>query len=125
MERDHLISPGLQEDDAPIYTGNSHIQVQPNDMETPNVASENDQGFQLQPEDEPQVPRDASPAQPWVLLSKSRYILFLVLLYMAAALFSWIVMCILTSRPITTAHYGLWFLPVSNDYLELTQLRRS
>ena len=41
-------------------------------------------------------------------LHRSAYPLLLVTLYSTAALFAWIITCILSQRPITVGHYGVW-----------------
>lgn len=56
----------------------------------------------------PEQHEDDQPATPSARLHRSGYILFLVLLYIFLALFSWIVICYLSFRPITTDRYGLW-----------------
>ena len=43
---------------------------------------------------------------PAVTLHKSSYILYIVVIYASLALTAWILICILTVRPLTTAHYG-------------------
>ena len=48
-------------------------------------------------------------------LHRSVYVLCLVFLYMALALFAWIVTCILTIRPITAKHYGVWIWTEDNN----------
>ena len=47
---------------------------------------------------------------PTASLRRSGHVLYLVLLYSTLAVFSWVVLCILTKRPITaTRHYGVNF----------------
>ena len=48
-----------------------------------------------------------NPPTPSVSLGRSVYIVLLVLLYAAAALYSWVVICILTDRPIGGIGYGI------------------
>jgi hypothetical protein len=43
---------------------------------------------------------------PAVTLHKSSYILYIVVIYASLALTAWILICILTFRPLTTARYG-------------------
>lgn len=45
---------------------------------------------------------------PSTVLPRSSYALFLTLFYIVLALFSWILTCILSFRPVTTGHYGFW-----------------
>ncbi|KAJ5355679.1 hypothetical protein N7517_010288 [Penicillium concentricum] len=45
---------------------------------------------------------------PSATLHRSGYILLLVLLYIFLAVFSWVVTCYLSFRPITTQHYDFW-----------------
>ncbi|KAJ5993684.1 hypothetical protein N7451_009408 [Penicillium sp. IBT 35674x] len=49
------------------------------------------------------------------LLKNSWYILYLVLGYVGLALFSWVVICILSVRPITAKHYGVWIWNDQNN----------
>lgn len=59
-----------------------------------------------------------SPASPSATLHRSGYILFLVLLYVGLALFSWIITCFLSFRPVTANQYG-----VSNDHKDVYRSR--
>ncbi|KAJ5671878.1 hypothetical protein N7507_001005 [Penicillium longicatenatum] len=49
------------------------------------------------------------------LLARSWYILYLALGYIGLALFSWVVTCILSVRPITANHYGVWIWNAQNN----------
>jgi hypothetical protein len=49
------------------------------------------------------------------LLDRSWYILYLALGYIGLALFSWVVTCILSVRPITANHYGVWIWNAQNN----------
>lgn len=48
-----------------------------------------------------------SPPKPSTPLQRSVYVVFLVLLYAIAALYSWVIICILTHRPIGGISYGI------------------
>lgn len=49
-------------------------------------------------------------------LHRSGYILFLTLIYITLAAFSWVVICYLSFRPITAAHYGARFSGTQTGY---------
>lgn len=53
------------------------------------------------------------PHKPPVPLQRSVYIVFLTLLYAAAALYAWVITCILTHRPIGGTDYGTGLLTIS------------
>lgn len=54
-------------------------------------------------------------ATPSATLHRSGYILFLTLIYICLAIFSWVVTCYLSFRPITAKHYGAWIWNNDND----------
>lgn len=62
--------------------------------------------------DEPTASKSKPPA---TKIHRSAYILVLVILYAFLALFSWNISCILTDRPMTTDHYGVWFWDRDNN----------
>ncbi|QMW44316.1 hypothetical protein G4B11_007736 [Aspergillus flavus] len=49
---------------------------------------------------------------PTTRIKRSTYVVWLVLVYATLDLFSWVVLCRLTYRPVTASHYGYW---ISND----------
>lgn len=87
MERDSLISPETRADDPPTSANEKQARAPLDGIKMPTA---NESGHDL----------------PRLQLRSSSYVLALVALYMALALFSWVVTCILTVRPITTASYG-------------------
>lgn len=64
---------------------------------------------------------ELKPPNSSVLLQRSVYIVFLVLLYAAAALYAWVIICILAHRPIDGKAYGgdilhSWHALPGSDY---------
>lgn len=49
-------------------------------------------------------------------LHRSSSVLFLVLIYSTITILSWVVTCILTFRPMTAHHYGVWIWNADNDW---------
>jgi hypothetical protein len=80
-----------------------------------DVASEHD-AFLIHESEDPISPNN----QPFqsshaTKLRRSAYVLLLVLLYSAAALFAWTITCILSFRPLTANHYGAWIWNKENN----------
>ncbi|GFF51378.1 lipase 5 [Aspergillus udagawae] len=95
--RDPVWSPMLKLSETLIEPTNSAISTPGSDRHSVDDDSSNQQGAGS---DKP------NPPNPSVPLQRSVYILFLTLLYGAAALYAWIIICILTYRPIGANSYG-------------------
>ncbi|ORY10276.1 hypothetical protein BCR34DRAFT_485989, partial [Clohesyomyces aquaticus] len=59
----------------------------------------NREGIEVEPEPEKQT---------LTKLHRSTYIVYIVILYVAASLVAWVITCILVSRPMTLQHYDVW-----------------
>lgn len=80
-----------------------------NDPSAENIASQTGQNQKPAKQIQTLLPPQAR------LLKSSWYILYLVLGYIGLALFSWVVTCILSVRPITAKHYGVWIWNDQNN----------
>jgi hypothetical protein len=106
MEHEHLIDPDLIDHDASAQAVHNQIEAPVDSMVT-STLGENGQDDAMQPGERPEKPLVSS-KQHGTRLYHSGYVLVLVLLYAALALFAWIVTCTLTFHPITsTSNYGL------------------
>jgi len=54
-----------------------------------------------------QTGQHVTPSVPSAGLHRSSYVIYLVLLYAALAVFAWVVTCVQTYRPLTVGHYGV------------------
>lgn len=112
MEHEHLIDPDLSDHDASAQAAHNQIEA-PVDSMVASTLGENGQDDAMQPGERPETSLVSS-KQHGTRLYHSGYILVLVLLYAALALFAWIVTCTLTFHPITsTSNYGLPSLRLS------------
>jgi hypothetical protein len=106
MEHEHLIDPDLIDHDASAQAVHNQIEAPVDSMVT-STLGENGQDDAMQPGEWPEKPLISSKHH-GTRLYHSGYVLVLVLLYAALALFAWIVTCTLTFHPITsTSNYGL------------------
>ena len=106
MEHEHLIDPDLIDHDASAQAVHNQIEAPVDSMVT-STLGENGQDDAMQPGERPEKPLISSKHH-GTRLYHSGYVLVLVLLYAALALFAWIVTCTLTFHPITsTSNYGL------------------
>jgi hypothetical protein len=106
MEHEHLIDPDLIDHDASAQAVHNQIEA-PVDSMVASTLGENGQDDAMQPGERPEKPLISSKHH-GTRLYHSGYVLVLVLLYAALALFAWIVTCTLTFHPITsTSNYGL------------------
>jgi hypothetical protein len=106
MEHEHLIDPDLIDHDASAQAVHNQIEAPVDSMVT-STLGENGQDDAMQPGERPEKPLISSKHH-GTRLYHSGYVLVLVLLYAALALFAWIVTCTLAFHPITsTSNYGL------------------
>lgn len=85
----------------------SYTAVSPIQDETSKHDKSGTQTIRNLDESDQEPPKSSLSASPSARLHRSGYIIFSVLLYIALAIFAWVVTCYLSFRPITTKHYDL------------------
>lgn len=88
----------------------------PSRSETNEVPAQNDSGLSSSSDAEQSSSQEQKAAAPFpsTNIHRSAFILVLVGLYAFVVLFAWSVMCIQTERPITTGHYGLFWMDLKD-----------
>lgn len=107
MENDRLMSSSELRTDHATKQGsmrrhsNSSVDI-PRTLASPSSKNSQDVGRVKSSNETNRKKDDASSLQPGTQLGNSRYVLYMASIYAALTLFAWIVMCVLTYRPMST-----------------------